>query len=696
MKIRNAALFLLIVLCVALGAAPIAAQDTTTDRALTPGVAVSGTLGTNALAQVYTIAAEAGQQITLTVSAGDTVPGLLVTDAGGGPVAQDAASGTLEFQAGAAGTYYVTVLPANGVPESDVTFELTLTVSTVSVEVVATPQPVVSGFQVPGELLTATGVQIRLGWGSGANLDLEVRDPVGGSLFFNTPTVASGGRFGVNVNSDCSRLVTDSPAEEASWPAGVIPTGSYELLVYYQPISACPTSEPMPLTLSVNVDGTSLPPFEGVLLPNQVFIASFVVNADGTVIPGVSGVKVDPPSAAGIALTGAQPITVGETVQNALTSQQPYQLYSFSAQPNEVVNLAMVAQSGSLDTLLLVLDSNGNIVGSNDDTAQGNTDSTINNLRLIVGGVYSVVATRYGQSLGGTQGDYSLTLSGTPVAVDSSLTAVAPVFADLPRGSVEVSLQWSTNADLQLLVRDPAGEAVFDDRPQITSGGTLAANGNVNCQVSDGSPVSYIYWPEGRLPGAGPYEIEVQYQNACNDTRPVAFTLNVVANGQVVLATTENIRPNERYVASYNIGVDGSIAAGEGGIFGTVQRPDSSSIEYAAALESAPLLTSNQTVSGSIRLNRKFDAYVFDGTAGQIVSVAMDPLNGTLDPVLFLLDPAGIQVAENDDAEGGGKTNSLIREYTLPADGRYIIIATHFGGRYGVTAGDYNLTLRLN
>ncbi len=693
MKVRYFALFALLVLSLVVSVTTIGAQDTTPNRALTPGVAVSGSLGADALAQVYTLSAQVGDSITLAVSANSAALGLVVTDAAGITVAQDATSGSVSFRAAAAGIYYVTVLPLNGISESAVTFDLSLTVAA---ETAATPAPAEVGFQLPGELLTATGLQVKLGWGSGANLDLEVRDPIGGSLFFNTPTVTSGGRFGTNVNSDCSRLVTDAPSEEAGWASGVVPTGSYELLVYYQSISACPTSDPVPLTLNVTVDGTVLPAFQGVLLPNQVFIASFVVNADGTVVPGVSGVKVDPPTAAGIALDAAQPITLDETLQSSVTSAQPYRLYSISAQPNQVVNLAMAAQNGSLDTLLMVLDANGNIVGSNDDVEQGNTDSTISNLRLIVGGTYTVIATRYGQALGGTQGNFTLTVSGTPIGTSADTASTVPVFPDLPAGSVEVSLQWSTNADLQLLVRDPVGESVFDDRPQIASGGTLAANGNVNCQIADGSPVSYIYWPAGQQPDAGPYEIEVQYQNTCNDTRPVAFTLNVVANGQVVLTTTQNIRPSERYVASYSIGVDGTFTAGEGGIMGTVQRPDSSAIDYAVALESAAVLTSNQTVSGSIRLSRKFDVYVFDGTAGQKVSVGMEALNGTLDPVLFLLDPAGVQVSENDDASGGGTTNSLIREFTLPADGRYIIIATHFGGRYGVTAGDYNLTLRLN
>src|SRR5690554_5841963 len=102
--------------------------------------------------------------------------------------------------------------------------------------------------------------------------------------------------------------------------------------------------------------------------------------------------------------------------------------------------------------------------------------------------------------IGGTEGTYTLTLTGALDLSDTTVTAVLPDLPDLPSGSVEVSLQWSTAADLQLLVRDPQGAAVYDDEPTSPSGGTLAAQGNVNCRASTGSPVSYIYWPEGRLP----------------------------------------------------------------------------------------------------------------------------------------------------------------------------------------------------
>jgi len=693
-------------LLILLLSAPVALAQPVTGRLLTPGVVVEGALDDNNLAQVYTFEGAADQTIKLTVT-GASGLALLLTDSEGAPVAQAvAANDTLalaDVTLPATGTYYVTVFRLSEATES-VTFQLSLALVVVeaaptatlptpeaTVEATAEAAAAPAGFTQPGELLTVTGLQVALTWNSTANLDLEVRDPVGGSLFFNTPTVSSGGQFGVNVNSVCANLTAEAPTETASWTAGVIPTGSYEILVYYQPLQDCPTTDPASFVVSVVVDGLSVPAIQGTLRPNEVFLSSFRVNADGTAAVGSGGIRVDPPVLqAGILQAAPQPLTFGAPAAGFITSGQPYQTYTFTGQAGDIVSMAMNAISGSLDPLLLVVDPNGGVIAFNDDAADGVTDSLVANLSLVLSGQYTVVATRYGQEIGGTEGDYELTLSGAVTQ------GIVPNFPDLPSGSVEVSLQWATAADLQLLVRDPQGNSIFDDNPRLlATGGQLAADGNVNCRASDGSPISYIYWPEGRLPGAGPYEVEVWYQNECGDPRPAQFVLNVVANNQLVQSVTLQLQPTERYLTSFFINTDGTITAGEGGIFGTSLRPDSGSLDFVGQIPSARVVSSGETVTGSIRLNKKFDVYAFQGEAGDVVTISMEGLNGTLDPVLFLIDPNNVQIAQNDDANRD-TTNSLISEFTLPEDGQYIIIATHFGARFGVTAGDYRLTLRLN
>jgi uncharacterized protein YfaP (DUF2135 family) len=663
------------------------AQDA--ERAITPGIAVSGTLDAESIAQVYTFSGAAGQTVSLTVSSEDGLSlALLLTDSFGIQVAQalpaETATVVNDVELPENDSYYVTVLRAPGaVADSAGTFQLLLEI--------ASP-----GFAEPGQLLTTTGLQFSLTWNTTADLDLEVRDPLGGSIYWTRPTADSGGTLLTgNVNQGCEVTTANSPTETVSWRSGAIPTGSYEVLIFFQ--EGCEDQNPATFTLSAVVDGAPVDNLEGSLLPGQVFIGSFVINDDGTARAGLSGVNPDLSLPAPVAqiLASPSPITADRPVQDVITSQQPFRAYTFSAQPNDVVSISLNATSGSLDSFLLLLDANGNIVDSNDDDALADTrNSVIRNRTLVLAGDYTIVATRYGTNIGGTEGGFTLTLTGA-VTTTFGQNAVLPDLPDLPNGSVEVSLLWNTGADLQLLVRDPLGDAVYDDSPIIAGGGRLAAGGNVNCTSAEGSPVSYIYWPEGRLPSAGSYEVEVQFQSQCEDTTPVVFTLNVVANEQLVNSVTVQPVLGERYVTSFTIDLNGQITVGEGGVIGTVERPSVASLNYQSQVSSAPVLLSGDTVTGSIRQNKKFDVYVFDGRAGDVVTIGLQAVSGILDTTLFLVDENGFQVAQNDDASPE-TTDSVISGYTLPEDGRYIIIATHFGTAYGVTAGDYTLTLRLN
>jgi Bacterial pre-peptidase C-terminal domain len=698
----------------------VLAQDAT--RTLSPDAVTTGVLDSQNVAQVYSFEGSEGETISLAVSSQSGLGlALLVTDSTGVAVAQsfDNTTGTTSlpgFSLPATGTYYVTVFSAIGVtvptgsqftltfgsdlavtptlPPPDATAEQTPVVEA-TVEQTPPPTPVSTTNFAPGELLTSTGISISLTWGSTANLDLEVRDPVGGSLRFATPSVPSGGVFGTNVNSVCDTVVSTSPTEQATWQSGAVPTGSYELIVYYQPIEACPTTEPVTFTIDVTLDDVPLDTIEGVVSPNETYLSSFVVNADGTILAGLSGLYTDttilPPVPAQELLASAQPLARDVPVVNTITSGNYFQTYSFDGVANEILTITMTATAGSLDTLLLLLDSNGNVIDSNDDIQTGVTNSAISNRRLALDGRYTIVATRYGKNVGGTEGPYELTLTGPTGQLPQEILDLG-----VERGDIEISLQWNTAADLQLLVRDPRGDSVFDDTPQVPSGGRLGVAGNVNCRAPQASPVSYIYWPQGAL-AAGLYEVEVWYQNQCNDTQPVNFTLTILVDGTPVFVGTAQPGLDERFLINFVIDVNRQVTAGDFGSIGTSQRLDAGAIDFQAQLESGLPIASGETLGGSLTTDKKYDLYYFDGEAGDIVTVSMETTAGRLDTTLFLIDPNGLQIAENDDAVVGESTNSLINEFTLPETGRYIIIATHFGMLYGGTTGAYNLTFsRLN
>lgn len=71
--------------------------------------------------------------------------------------------------------------------------------------------------------------------------------------------------------------------------------------------------------------------------------------------------------------------------------------------------------------------------------------------------------------------------------------------------------------------------------------------------------------------------------------------------------------------------------------------------------------------------NTYYDAWTFEATAGQHVRIAMA---ASFDTYLFLYNPSGVKVAEDDDSgEGPDGTNSLIEDYTVTVSGTYTIWA---------------------
>ncbi|MBZ0277253.1 MAG: hypothetical protein K8I60_13985 [Anaerolineae bacterium] len=81
--------------------------------------------------------------------------------------------------------------------------------------------------------------------------------------------------------------------------------------------------------------------------------------------------------------------------------------------------------------------------------------------------------------------------------------------------------------------------------------------------------------------------------------------------------------------------------------------------------------------------------WVFQGKAGQILTVTMQAQSGTLDSLLRLIAPNGALLTENDDAVDTalGKDSQLVR-IQLPQDGLYTLEAARFDGE-----GEYTLVI---
>jgi hypothetical protein len=78
--------------------------------------------------------------------------------------------------------------------------------------------------------------------------------------------------------------------------------------------------------------------------------------------------------------------------------------------------------------------------------------------------------------------------------------------------------------------------------------------------------------------------------------------------------------------------------------------------------------------------------YEFEGTAGQVWRITVDPLDtSTLDPVITLYGPSGTEVASNDDRSAESIGSEL--RVMLPETGVYrLLVQSSLGG---ITTGGY-------
>ncbi len=113
---------------------------------------------------------------------------------------------------------------------------------------------------------------------------------------------------------------------------------------------------------------------------------------------------------------------------------------------------------------------------------------------------------------------------------------------DLGSGDVQITLRWTSAADLDLHVVEPSGTEIAYTNPGPTgTGGTLDVDSNIGCELE--SSVENVYWPEGDMP-LGNYRVEVHgYQvEGCGGGD---YTLTATVKGRPVLEETGTVLEDE-------------------------------------------------------------------------------------------------------------------------------------------------------
>jgi hypothetical protein len=116
----------------------------------------------------------------------------------------------------------------------------------------------------------------------------------------------------------------------------------------------------------------------------------------------------------------------------------------------------------------------------------------------------------------------------------ATIPVTAPNGQALGTGAVQVTLTWSTVADLDLRILEPDGTQIDFGSRSSSDGGTLDVDSNGGCSNLTSSPVENVFW--ANPPPAGAYTARVTYYEDCgaSGSGPQNFTLTIKVNGQVV------------------------------------------------------------------------------------------------------------------------------------------------------------------
>ena len=366
----------------------------------------------------------------------------------------------------------------------------------------------------------------------------------------------------------------------------------------------------------------------------------------------------------------AQEATYNSAYKGSITNSRPINYYRFVGKAGEIITAEMRAVTGGLDPYMLLLDGELNELILSDNT-RNSLNARINQFQLPADGEYYLLASRALLENGETVGGYDLALSAGAISLET--------------GSLTATVTWLGDDDLNLFVREPSGRIISWSNPE-TANGRLQIDSNTNCEALSTQPVEHLYWDLGTLPPNGDYQLWVWYQRSCGGQQDVDFTLSILAEERDILTRTATLAAGERY------NVDLRLSAPTVFLLGDPRITEPSAQQNASEGGDTPILIGIPT-TGQITNDVYARFYQFNGNADQTVVIRAERVTGNLDPIVILRDDNERTLIQNDDRSPDNRNAQVT--YTLPADGRYVVVVTRFGVRDGLTAGDYRLSLNV-
>jgi hypothetical protein len=387
---------------------------------------------------------------------------------------------------------------------------------------------------------------------------------------------------------------------------------------------------------------------EGVRLPlNGVYY--IIASRFGHVQGSTTGSYQLTLTRLGAAIEAGSVIQYGDRVIGEITNEEPQAIYAFFGSRGEVVNLRMMRTSGDLDAFLDLANASGQILLSGDDdpSANGTLDAGILNFTLPESGYYLIVATRYGRQSGGTNGTFLLAVAAIP----EDVRGVAP--------SSAILLDYGRTVQSALNTEVPQRFYFFEgNRGDVVTLNMRRTAGNLNVVLLLLDAQLNELLREGYVQGRG----------AVDRAQITTYALPADGDYYVMAARAD-------FAEGTTEGTFELSLTGRTGIAGS---------------ELLEIFYDTQTF-GYIDDAHSVENFVFQGSAGDVISLRMEATSENLDPLLTLYQ-GNKQIAFNDDTSANNVNSSLLN-FELPEDGLYRVQVSRSGRDSGLTRGGYNLFL---
>lgn len=342
-----------------------------------------------------------------------------------------------------------------------------------------------------------------------------------------------------------------------------------------------------------------------------------------------------------------------ETASNRISAESPLHLYTYMGVQGEVLNLRLQRISGPIDPLLTIYEPDGDMLAM-DDNNGGGRSARLWNVPLPADGVYTLQVSAHE-----TFGEYTLTLS----------QGVEMIPTDVVIQPTPVAEQVLVTPTLGV----PVGERLIDHAPALGKIDGPSGFARFLCSAQEGQTLTV-----GVLPAAG------------SGLRPALEVFNPDGEQIMAVRSTQTQLEGGTGVVNVPVTLTGPyqlIVTGESDTFGDFVVSCGVGPSYMDQVKGEAV--ASQQVSDAILKLGVRDVWLVRLGAGDVISAAVSPNSGLLDPILEIVAPDGTVIARDDN--GGGDRAAFVRVANIPTSGVYMLKVSD---AKGLTKGPYSMIWR--